>query len=458
MPRELITIHAGQCGNQVGAQFWEHLCRDHGIAKDGTLEDFASDSAAAGDRKDVFFYQADDDHFVPRAVLIDLEPRVINSVLSGPYRSLFNPENVWTSKSGGGAGNNWAAGYSAGEKIADELIEIIEREADGSDSLEGFMLLHSIAGGTGSGLGSFLLERLNDAYPKKLIQTYSVFPHSEETSDVVVQPYNSVLTLKRLVNNADSVVVLDNGALGRIAADRLHVQGPSYSQTNQLVSTVMGASTMTLRYPGYMNNDLVGMIASLVPTPRAHFLMTSYTPFTSDTIERGKSTMKTSVLDVMRRLLQPKNRMVSFPQNALASKNACYISILNVIQGDDIDPRDVHKSLLRIRERQLATFIPWGPASIQVALTRRSPYTPVSHRVSGLMLANHTGMAGLLKRTLDQFDRLKKRNAFIEQYKREAMFANDLSEFDDARDTVAEVMAEYKAMEGPDYITGGVDT
>lgn len=68
------------------------------------------------------------------------------------------------------------------------------------------MMLHSIAGGTGSGLGSFLLENLNDRYPKKLIQTYSVFPNNEETSDVVVQPYNSLLSLKRLTVNADSVV------------------------------------------------------------------------------------------------------------------------------------------------------------------------------------------------------------------------------------------------------------
>ena len=98
------------------------------------------------------------------------------------------------------------------------------------------MLLHSIAGGTGSGLGSFLLERLNDRFPKKLIQTYSVFPNNQETSDVVVQPYDSILALKRLVNHADSVVVLDNAALSRIAADRLHVQNPSFSQTNQLVS------------------------------------------------------------------------------------------------------------------------------------------------------------------------------------------------------------------------------
>jgi len=169
------------------------------------------------------------------------------------------------------------------------------------------MLMHSIAGGTGSGLGSFLLERLNDKFPKKLIQTYSVFPNAQE-GDVVVQPYNALLTLKRLTNHADSVVVLDNGALARIAADRLHVQTPSFDQTNQLVryslpyslpfvivhplnwplqvSTVMAASTQTLRYPGYMNNDLVGIIASLIPTPRCHFLMTSYTPFTSDQIDK----------------------------------------------------------------------------------------------------------------------------------------------------------------------------
>lgn len=98
------------------------------------------------------------------------------------------------------------------------------------------MMLHSIAGGTGSGLGSFLLERLNDRFPKKIVQTYSVFPDTSTSGDVVVvHPYNSVLALRRLTQNADSVVVLDNGALSRIAADRLHVQEPSFSQTNQLV-------------------------------------------------------------------------------------------------------------------------------------------------------------------------------------------------------------------------------
>lgn len=135
MPRELITVQAGQCGNQVGAAFWEQLCREHGIAKDGTLEEYATEGAA-GDRKDVFFYQADDEHYVPRAILVDLEPRVIQSVTGGAFSNFYNPENVFMSPQGGGAGNNWSNGHHAGQRVADELIEMIDREADGSDSLE----------------------------------------------------------------------------------------------------------------------------------------------------------------------------------------------------------------------------------------------------------------------------------------------------------------------------------
>jgi len=121
---------------------------------------------------------------------------------------------------------------------------------------------------------------LSDKYSKKIISTYSVFPNQMETSDVVVQPYNSILTLKRLINNSDSVVVLDNTALNKIASDRLKIPTPNFSQVNSLVSTVMAASTTTLRYPSYMNNDMVGLLASLIPTPRCHFLMTGYTPLT----------------------------------------------------------------------------------------------------------------------------------------------------------------------------------
>lgn len=103
MPREIITIQVGQCGNQVGTEFWKRLCVEHGIGADGVLEEYATDTT---DRKDVFFYQADDDQYVPRALLIDLEPRVINTIRQSSYRNLYNPENIFIDREGGGAGNN----------------------------------------------------------------------------------------------------------------------------------------------------------------------------------------------------------------------------------------------------------------------------------------------------------------------------------------------------------------
>ena len=264
-------------------------------------------------------------------------------------------------------------------------------------------------------------------YPKKILQTYSVFPNNSDKSDVVVQPYNSVLSLKRLMLNVDSVVVIDNTSLHRIADQTLQVELASFEETNSIISTVMAASTSTLRYPGYMNNNLVGLVSSLVPTPRCHFLMTSFTPL--HITGQKKRIQKTSCLDVMRRLLQPKNIMVS-----CGTKNGCYISILDIIRGD-VDPTDIHKSLQRIREKKIVDFIPWGPASIQVALSKQSPYlkNKIPYRVSGCMMANHSNIGNLFKRMLNSFNKLIAKQAFLNQYRQTSIFENDLSEFDDAK-------------------------
>ena len=126
MPREIITLQVGQCGNQskfslqsltissVGDEFWKQLCMEHGISRDGILEEYATQGE---DRKDVFFYQADDDHYIPRALLIDLEPRVLSSIQNGPYSQLYNPENFFLNKDGGGAGNNWGRGKSIKKQL-----------------------------------------------------------------------------------------------------------------------------------------------------------------------------------------------------------------------------------------------------------------------------------------------------------------------------------------------------
>ena len=80
-----------------------------------------------------------------------------------------------------------------------------------------------------------------------------------------------------------------------------------------------------------------------------------------------------------------------------STKKGYYISILNIIQGE-VDATQIHKSLQRIRDKKLANLIEWGPASIQVALSKNSPYVESTHKVSGLMLANHTNIRSVSKK------------------------------------------------------------
>jgi tubulin gamma len=234
-------------------------------------------------------------------------------------------------------------------------------------------------------MGSYLLERLNDHFPKKLIETYSVFLNwNNDQLDVVGQPYNSLLTLKRLTLNADAVVVLDNIALNQIATDRLRIANPTIEHLNSLVATIMAVSRTTLRYPGYMNNDWIGMLASLILTPHLPgnaALPTNNNTNTNTTTahqEPKQGIHKTTVLDVMRHLMQPKNIMVSANTH---SGSGCYISILNIIQGNNIDPTLIHKALQQICKKCHVEipFIPWGPTSIQVALFAPSPQSQWVH-------------------------------------------------------------------------------
>ena len=115
-------------------------------------------------------------------------------------------------------------------------------------------------------------------------------------------------------------------------------------------------------------------------------------------------------------------------------------------------PRRCTILLQRIRERKLANFIEWAPASIQVALSRKSPYVQNANKVSGLMLANHTSIRHLFTKCVTQYDKLMRRKAFLDQYEQHPMFADGLEEFDDAREIVEGLAEEYEACESPDYI------
>merc|ERR1711903_412641 len=155
---------------------------------------------------------------------------------------------------GTGAGNNWAKGhYTEGAELIDSVLDVVRKEAEGCDCLQGFQITHSLGGGTGSGMGTLLISKIREEYPDRMMATFSVFP-SPKVSDTVVEPYNAVLSFHQLVENADEVMVVDNEALYDICFRTLKLTTPTYGDLNHLVSAAMSGVTCCLRFPGQLDS------------------------------------------------------------------------------------------------------------------------------------------------------------------------------------------------------------
>ena len=212
MPRELITVQVGQCGNQIGYRFWELALREHSAHSpsftfDDSMSTFFRNESRSGS---VCSVGSEVDRLRARAVLVDMEEGVVNRVSNGPLGGLFDSTEFITDVSG--AGNNWAYGYSVcGPQYGAAVMEQVRRQAERCDSLQSFFLLHSIGGGTGSGLGTYILGQLADNFPLVCRFATSVFP--SEDDDVITSPYNAILSASELIQHADCVMPVENQAL-----------------------------------------------------------------------------------------------------------------------------------------------------------------------------------------------------------------------------------------------------
>ncbi|QPG73739.1 hypothetical protein FOA43_001052 [Brettanomyces nanus] len=437
MPGEIITIQAGQCGNQVGQQFWQQMCEEHKIQMDGEPN---KENLTFNDCPGVFFRSSSTGRYTPRAILIDLEPRVIHSIRQQTNDRFFDPKDIYVASEGGGAANRWAEGYMNAVRNKEEIMDMINREIDSCDNFEGFQLVHSVAGGTGSGFGSLLLEELSDRFSKKLVQTYSVFGASE----VVVEPYNTVLTLKRLIQNSDANIIVDNSSLTNIVSKNLRVLSPSYSDTNSLISKVMCGATSSIRFPLSMCSSLTSILSALIPTPELHFLIPSFTPLAN--VFRGNT-----AYDVLLEVLDRKLRMCGYNE-----PNEVSFSLLEVLFGSEnaltMQSDSIEKAKDKVRER--VNFAPWCTAS-QVVLSQTNDSLSTDEIVHCLMLANSTASLPVLRKVLTQFDQLMRRSAFLNNYVNsdyDTEIGSIMDEFTDSREVLLDQIDEYERSKSIDYM------
>merc|ERR1711957_86673 len=170
--------------------------------------------------------------------------------------------------------------YTIGKEIVDLALDRIRKLADNCTGLQGFMVFHGIGGGTGSGLGSLLLERLSVDYGKKSKLGFSVIP-SPQVSTAVTEPYNSVLSIHSLLEHTDVSITYDNEALYDVCRRSLDIERPTYTNLNRLVAQIISSLTASLRFDGALNVDMTEFQTNLVPYPRIHFLLSTYAPVIS---------------------------------------------------------------------------------------------------------------------------------------------------------------------------------
>ncbi|PIO73043.1 Tubulin/FtsZ family, GTPase domain protein [Teladorsagia circumcincta] len=422
--REIVHIQAGQCGNQIGAKFWEVISDEHGIEPTGI---YNGDSDLQLERINVYYNEASGGKYVPRACLVDLEPGTMDSVRAGPFGQLFRPDNFVFGQSG--AGNNWAKGhYTEGAELVDNVLDVVRKEAESCDCLQGFQMTHSLGGGTGSGMGTLLISKIREEYPDRIMNTFSVVP-SPKVSDTVVEPYNATLSVHQLVENTDETFCIDNEALYDICFRTLKLTTPTYGDLNHLVSMTMSGVTTCLRFPGQLNADLRKLAVNMVPFPRLHFFMPGFAPLTSRGSQQYRSL---TVPELTQQMFDAKNMMA-----ACDPRHGRYLTVAAMFRGR-MSMKEVDEQMLNVQNKNSSYFVEWIPNNVKTAVC---DIPPRGVKMAATFVGNSTAIQELFKRISEQFTAMFRRKAFLHWYTGEGM---DEMEFTEAESNMNDLVSEYQ--------------
>lgn len=189
----IVFFQIGQCGNQLGQSLYQALINE-------------AENAHPAHQRAVIesYFHLKGDKLIPNALMIDMEPKVIQSLLSPPSnqhstqsQQLFSFSPSLSLCREEGSGNNWAYGFNVhGEENLTQVIDMYRKLTEKVDWVEGVIVLQSMAGGTGSGVGSRILQSLRDELGTKPVFSVAVLPRL--SGEVILQYYNSVFSLVNL--------------------------------------------------------------------------------------------------------------------------------------------------------------------------------------------------------------------------------------------------------------------
>jgi len=333
---------------------------------------------------------------------------------------------------------------------------------DNCNSLQGFLIFHSFGGGTGSGFGALLLERLSTEYGKKCKLEFAVYP-APRVSTAVVEPYNAVLSTHSTIENSDCTFLVDNEAVYDICRRNLDVPRPSSEHLNRLIAQVVSSITSSLRFDGALNVDLNEFQTNLVPYPRIHYPLISYAPVIS-AAKSAHESFKVHDLTfqckscrcrcwpalrsnrwVLCAGFEPNNQMV-----VCDPRNGKYMAVALLYRGDVV-PRDCNAAVAALKAKASFNLVEWCPTGFKIGINYQKPMAvPTASPADGglasvdrsvSMLSNTTAIAEAWSRLDHKFDLMYSKRAFVHWYVGEGM---EEGEFSEAREDLAALEKDYE--------------
>merc|ERR1712045_731487 len=388
-----------------------------------------------------FYEETGTGQYVPRNITVDLEPTVVDDVRTGIFGQMFHPEFLLNGKED--AANSFARGhYTVGKEILDQVNDRLRKLVDNSENVQGFIMHHAVGGGTGSGLGALILERIAVDYRKKSKIGFELYP-APKMSTCIVEPYNAMLSTHWLLDHTEVSVVLDNEAIYAICQKQLDIDRPSYEDLNKIIAKVISSMTASLRFDGELNVDLGEFQTNLVPFPRLHFMTTALAPV----ISASKASHETQTIrEITDHVFQPQNMLVKYADfDPVEDK---YMAISVNYRGE-VKSKEANATVQWLKQNNKISFVEWCPTGFKIGLNEM-PDASVS--VTGkdimatakrnvTMIGNNVAVSRVFTERINKkYDMMYGQRAFVHWYVGEGM---EEGEFSEAREDLGFLEKDY---------------
>lgn len=436
--REIVSVHTGQCGIQIGHAFWELISKEHHIDPQGHYIDSQKEKFISDEHREIFFSTNSTGESKARAIFLDLDPMPIWELQNGAYNGLFDSSlsHYWKEDTGG-------VFDFISTRFKDFFDESFRRLSESCDNPQGFHFTTSTCGGTGSGLTASLLKKLKEEFPKKDIWVDGI---TYAEGDDALSVYNTMFAIQSYTEHADLVGLHDNDRLFKIAIEELGIAGPTFIDINRIVARYLSNITAPMRSKAIVSLTMPEMSATLIPYPRIKYYTGGMSPYVP---KKTKELYKYEYGNMTAQIFNPANWLLSSPN----SKDMIFGPSLLSFRGN---PGDINFAQIKITVNNYyklndAFFRPYLNIS-KLCMTElptvdldNSEIAASSPTLSSMICANFNQM-NIFSQIEKCFNENFKTEIFVQHYLKNNFEEGNFSEgnFSEAKEGFAALKNDYK--------------